>query len=107
MKKILFVSSEVAPYAKSGGLADVAGSLPKELLKMGYDISIIMPKYREIDVKMEYVIDYPIYMQGRKENSIIRKQIIQIINGLRFRRDTSLKKIHWWQISTWKQAQRH
>ena len=50
MKKILFVSSEVSPYAKSGGLADVAGSLPKELLKIGYDISIIMPKYREIDV---------------------------------------------------------
>ena len=32
MKKILFVSSEVSPYAKTGGLADVAGSLPKELL---------------------------------------------------------------------------
>ena len=73
MKKILFVSSEVTPYAKSGGLADVAGSLPKELLKMGYNISIIMPRYKEIDVDMEYVIDFPIYMQGRKENCIIRK----------------------------------
>ena len=73
MKKILFVSSEVSPYAKSGGLADVAGSLPKELLKLGYDISIIMPRYREIDAPMQYVIDYPIYMQGRKENCIIRK----------------------------------
>ena len=73
MKKVLFVSSEVSPYAKSGGLADVAGSLPKELLKMGYDISIIMPRYREVDVEMQYVIDYPIYMQGKKENCIIRK----------------------------------
>ena len=73
MKKILFVSSEVSPYAKSGGLADVAGSLPKELLKMGYDISIIMPKYKEINVDMQYVTDYPIFMQGKKENCIIRK----------------------------------
>ena len=48
MKKILFVASEIVPYAKSGGLADVAGSLPKELFKMGYDISVIMPRYREV-----------------------------------------------------------
>ena len=66
MKKILFVSSEVSPYAKSGGLADVAGSLPKELLKLGYDISVIMPKYKQITYDMEYVTDYPIYMQGKK-----------------------------------------
>lgn len=75
MKKILFVASEVTPYAKSGGLADVAGSLPKELLKMGYDISIMMPKYKEIKENLEYVTDYPIYMQGQKENCIIRKHI--------------------------------
>ena len=43
MKKILFVASEVAPYAKSGGLGDVIGSLPKELIEMGYDVSVIMP----------------------------------------------------------------
>lgn len=72
MKKILFVASEVAPYAKSGGLGDVMGSLPKELLKLGYDVSIIMPKYREIKAQMEYVMDYPIYMQYKKENCIIR-----------------------------------
>ena len=74
MKKVLFVASEVSPYAKSGGLGDVMGSLPKELIKMGYDISVIMPKYREIEVEneMTYVTDYPIYMQGKKENCIIR-----------------------------------
>lgn len=78
MKKILFVSSEVSPYAKSGGLADVAGSLPKELLKLGYDISVIMPKYKQITYDMEYVIDYPIYMQGKKENCIIRKNVQKV-----------------------------
>ncbi len=72
MKKILFVASEVAPYAKSGGLGDVMGSLPKELIKLGFDVSVIMPRYRQIKEKMDYVTDYPIYMQGRKENCIIR-----------------------------------
>lgn len=80
MKKILFVSSEVAPYAKSGGLGDVIGSLPKELLGLGYDVAVIMPRYREIEFPMEYVTDYPIYMQGRKENCIVRCHN-QNING--------------------------
>ena len=80
MKKILFVASEVAPYAKSGGLGDVIGSLPKELIEIGYDVSVIMPRYREIETEMDYVVDYPIYMQGRKENCIIRAHN-QDING--------------------------
>lgn len=78
MKKVLFVASEVSPYAKSGGLADVAGSLPKELLKMGYDIRVVMPLYREVKQDMEYVTDYPIYMQGRKESCIVRKNIQKV-----------------------------
>lgn len=43
--KILFVSSEVAPFAKTGGLADVAGALPKALLRLGHDVRIVMPAY--------------------------------------------------------------
>jgi len=46
--KVLFVSSEVVPYAKTGGLADVAGALPLALNKLGIDIRIILPKYRGI-----------------------------------------------------------
>lgn len=47
--KILFVSAEVAPFAKIGGLGDVAGSLPKALKAMGHDVRVVMPAYGEIE----------------------------------------------------------
>lgn len=46
--KVLMISAEVAPFAKVGGLADVAGSLPKALAARGVDIRVIMPKYRTV-----------------------------------------------------------
>lgn len=47
--KILLASSEVHPYAKTGGLADVSSALPKALKLLGHDIRIILPKYQTID----------------------------------------------------------
>jgi len=44
--KVLFVTTESIPYAKTGGLADVAGSLPRELLSLGCDVRVIMPLYK-------------------------------------------------------------
>jgi starch synthase len=43
--KVLFVVSECVPFVKSGGLADVAGALPKELKRLGTDIRVVLPKY--------------------------------------------------------------
>jgi starch synthase len=46
--KIVFASSEVAPFAKTGGLADVSGSLPAALASLGHQVVIVMPLYRSV-----------------------------------------------------------
>lgn len=46
--KILFAASEVTPFAKTGGLADVAGSLPAALARLGHQVITVMPYYRSV-----------------------------------------------------------
>ena len=49
--KILFVASEADPFIKTGGLADVAGSLPQALIEEGHDVRLVIPQYRQIPEK--------------------------------------------------------
>ena len=73
MKKILFVASECVPFIKTGGLADVVGSLPKELDPKFYDVRVIIPKYscmkQEYKDKLEYITNF--YMDFNWKNEYV------------------------------------
>lgn len=74
--KVLYVATEVVPFAKTGGLADVAGSLPKGLAALGLDVRIAMPKYKDIQAD-SYLIDFPVRVNGRLETAVIRQGEIE------------------------------
>lgn len=73
--KILFLASEVVPFAKTGGLADVAGALPKALKEMGHDIRVAMPGYGFINREKfgirEFMSELTVPMNGRQETASI------------------------------------
>lgn len=62
MRNILFVASESVPFIKTGGLADVVGSLPKGIDREYYDVRVIIPRYtcmkQEIKDQMKYVTHF-------------------------------------------------
>jgi len=69
--KIAFLVSEVAPYAKTGGLADVAGALPPYLSRAGLDVTVFAPFYREVKQKgltlVKAAADVPLPWKGGVE----------------------------------------
>lgn len=71
MKKILFVSSECVPFAKTGGLGDVVGALPKVLNQKGCDARVVLPKYGSIPQQykdeMRYINHIYIKMNWRSQ----------------------------------------
>jgi starch synthase len=73
--KILFLAAEVVPFAKTGGLADVAGALPKALNQLDHDIRIVMPRYgfigRDQFSLNEVLQDVPVPMNGQIETAAI------------------------------------
>ncbi|MBE5883024.1 MAG: glycogen synthase GlgA [Lachnospiraceae bacterium] len=73
MKKILFVASEGVPFIKTGGLADVVGSLPKYIDKEYFDVRVIIPKYmcmkQEMKDKLTYVNHF--YMDYNWKNEYV------------------------------------
>ena len=73
--KILLVSTEVSPYSKTGGLGDVAGSLPKSLRGRGVDIRVVMPKFRCIDaahlVGARPVANFTVHLSWRAQNAAV------------------------------------
>ncbi len=69
--KVLYVAAEAVPFAKTGGLADVAGSLPKALVEAGADVRVILPKYGKIPEEyrsqMRHIYDGEIPVSWRKK----------------------------------------
>src|SRR5574338_1117785 len=53
--RVLHVSSEVAPFAQSGGLADVLGGLPPALAQAGLDVAVMLPLYRGVEARIAAV----------------------------------------------------
>jgi starch synthase len=57
--RILMVASEAAPFAKTGGLADVLGSLPPALARLGNEVAVVIPRYRSVP-PAEAILTLPI-----------------------------------------------
>ena len=73
--KILFVSTEVSPYSKTGGLGDVAGSLPKALRGKGVDMRVVMPKLSSIDAMhfegARLAANFTVHLSWRAQNAAV------------------------------------
>lgn len=71
MKKVLFATSEAVPFIKTGGLADVAGSLPKYFDREHYDVRVILPKYACMDEKfkgqLHFLCHFYVNLSWRKQ----------------------------------------
>ena len=67
--RILYAASEAAPFAKSGGLADVAGALPKALVKDGIDARVVMPLYGDLKFKdsLTYITNFSVPVGWRSQ----------------------------------------
>jgi len=69
--KILFVSSECVPFIKTGGLADVVGSLATVLARDGHDVRVIVPMYTAIELhfqqQMEHLLHFDVQLGWRRQ----------------------------------------
>jgi starch synthase len=78
---VLIASAEMVPFAKTGGLADVAGALPKALAQLGHDVRVVLPRYGRIDPARfnmtEVVPSFPVPMDHNAESvSILQTDLV-------------------------------
>lgn len=85
--KILFVATEVAPFVKAGGLGEVMFSLPRALVKLGYDARVMIPRYAGIDpnqfkLDMEFEgLEVPTDAEGENEPEYLICNVRKYTNG--------------------------
>ena len=90
MKNVLFVASECVPFVKTGGLADVVGSLPKYFDKNEFDVRVMVPKYACIPEEWKNKIlfietceEKPVPELFEKEISLLKeKGVFDVVNGV-------------------------
>ena len=79
-KRILFVTSEAVPFIKTGGLADVAGTLPKYFDRETHDVRVILPKYAcmkpEWKEKLTYKTHFYMSFCGRQVYVGVREAFV-------------------------------
>lgn len=84
-RSILFVTSEVTPFVKTGGLADVSAALPLALVELGYDVRIIAPKYGNVSERrnriheIKRLKDIPIIVDGKESMATVKSS--QVVNS--------------------------
>jgi starch phosphorylase len=73
--KILMLAAEITPFAKTGGLADVVGALPRALHALGHDVRVVMPRYGRIDpaqFKLQKALDpFPVPLDSTTEDATL------------------------------------
>jgi starch synthase len=71
--RVLFIASEAAPYAKTGGLADVIAALPRALRRLGVEAAVLMPRYGFIDLThARRVYDWlPVHLAGARYDTSV------------------------------------
>jgi starch synthase len=83
--KILLMAAEMVPFAKTGGLADVAGALPKAIKAYGHDIRVAMPRYGRIDRDRfkitEALPPYHVPMDDRTEHAALMQVTLPTSSG--------------------------
>lgn len=79
MTKVLIAGAECAPFAKTGGLADVIGTLPKYLLPLGLDVRVILPFHKVIKEKyadkVEHLTDFTVHLGWRNQYAGIERMV--------------------------------
>jgi starch synthase len=81
---IMMAASEAVPYAKTGGLADVVGTLPLELIKLGHRVTLVLPGYRSLKAvhqSQRTVMRRQMLSGGMSVEVALEEEVLQIANG--------------------------